>query len=80
MSLCLWSSGEDGGVLEIALAALEALGLNVAELLERFLELAGEALAWELGVNRGHPARRARFVAAWIFGVPLPLAEYVSCR
>src|SRR5580700_6702470 len=36
---------QGGGVLEIALLTLAALGLDSAELVEDFLELAGEALA-----------------------------------
>jgi hypothetical protein len=36
---------EGGGVSELAALALVALGLDVEELVERFLELAGEALA-----------------------------------
>ncbi|HYL39610.1 MAG TPA: hypothetical protein VEV17_27075 [Bryobacteraceae bacterium] len=48
--------GEGGGVLEIALTALEALGLALAELLERFLELAGEALAMQ--AEHGESAMR----------------------
>ncbi|MBZ5611905.1 MAG: hypothetical protein LAP38_26895, partial [Acidobacteriia bacterium] len=36
---------EGGGVFEVAALALMAVGLDVAELVEGFLELAGEALA-----------------------------------
>ena len=38
---------QGGGVLEIALLALAAPGLDGAELVEGFLELAGEALAMQ---------------------------------
>ncbi|HUJ51694.1 MAG TPA: hypothetical protein VLW25_15905 [Bryobacteraceae bacterium] len=38
---------DGGGVLEVAFAACEALGLDLAELLEGALELAGEARAVE---------------------------------
>jgi hypothetical protein len=36
-----------GGVFEIAALALAAVGLDFAELVQRFLELAGEAMAVE---------------------------------
>jgi hypothetical protein len=36
---------EGGGVPEVAALALVTIGLDVEELVERFLELAGEALA-----------------------------------
>jgi len=44
---------EGGGVFKVALLALAALGLNGAELGERFLELAGEALAVEAQGGEG---------------------------
>ncbi len=44
---------EGGGVFEIALLALAALGLDGAELSERFLELAGEALRVEAEGGEG---------------------------
>jgi len=39
--------GDGGGVLEVAFAVRQALGLDRAELIESFLELAGEARAVE---------------------------------
>ena len=39
--------GDSGGVFELAAFVLAALMLDIAELVERFLELAGEAGAVE---------------------------------
>ncbi len=42
---------EGGGVFEVAALALGAVGLNLAELVEAFLELAGETLALDAEVG-----------------------------
>ena len=42
---------EGGGVVELAALAVAAVGLDVAEGGERFLELAGEAVALEVEVG-----------------------------
>ena len=49
---------EGGGVFELAALALAAVGLDVAEVLESLLELAGEAVALEPRLERRRWASR----------------------
>lgn len=59
---------EGGGALEVALLPAAALGLDLAEVVQSFLELAGEPLVVAVGVGIGFVMKASSSVVAWANG------------